>query len=73
MKFSLPRIRSRVQSALIFAVFLIFVANAVGLTSFAFSFGQDIAVNAQVAGDLLSGQFPGPLTRADFNVWDLYT
>ena len=33
------------------------------------SFGQDIAVNAQVAGDLLSGQFPGPLTRADFNVF----
>lgn len=57
MKFSLPRIKSRLQSVLIFVVFLIFIANAVGLTSFEFSFGQDIAINAQVANDLLSGRF----------------
>ena len=71
MKFSPPRIRSRVQSALIFAVFLAFVTNVVGLTSFEFAFGRGVSVNAQLAGDLLSGQFPGPFTRVDFTAFVL--
>ena len=69
MKLSIPRVRSRAQSALIFTVFLVFVTNAVGLTSFEFAFGQGISVNAQVAGDLLSGKFPGPLAYVDFNAF----
>ena len=67
MKLRVPRGRSRIQSVLILGVFLAFVTNAIGLTSFQFALGQGISVNAQMAGNLLSGQFPGPLLRVDFS------
>ena len=67
MKLRVPSGRSRIQSVLILAVFLAFVTNAIGLTSFQFALGHGISVNAQLAGNLLSGQFPGPLLRVDFS------
>ena len=67
MKLKVPRGRSRIQSVLILSMFLAFVTNAIGLTSFQFALGHGISVNAQLAGNLLSGQFPGPLLRVDFS------
>ena len=69
MTFRLPIGVYRVQSVLIFAVFIIFVFNALGLTDFRFMLGGRIAINPQVFSDLLSGNIGAQLLQLDFVVF----
>lgn len=57
---------NRIQSALIFSVFLVFVLNAIGATDFRLMLGASINVHEEIISQLFRGNISPALMQADF-------
>ncbi len=66
MKLLFPSGASRIQSALLVGVFVVFVCNAAGVTSFQFALANSVAFHGEIIGELMAGRLPEQLTRIDF-------
>jgi len=65
MRLPFPTGTDRIRSLLIFTVFALFAANALGLVDFSTVLHDGPALNARVLEDLLHGRLPASLWRAD--------
>ena len=65
MRLSLPVHVNRVQSILIFAVFCVFVINALGVVDFSALPGGELGFNTQVISELLHGRGFAPFSHID--------